>query len=91
VNNRRTQYEIYWEILTYCKTPRLITQVIQRCNLNTKIGQEYMDFLVSKGYIVKTLEKEKTLFTTTPVAKGYMETFMKLYLELFKNTPEFKL
>jgi predicted transcriptional regulator len=59
--------------------------------LNTKIGQEYMDFLVSKGYIVKTLEKEKTLFTTTPVAKGYMETFMKLYLELFKNTPEFKL
>jgi predicted transcriptional regulator len=90
VNNRRTQYEIYWEILTYCKTPRFITQVIQRCNLNTKIGQEYIDFLVAKGYLTKTLEKDKILFTT-PAAKGYMETFMKLYLELFKNTPEFKL
>ncbi len=91
MNNRRTQYEIYWEILSYCRTPRLITQVIQRCNLNTKLGQEYVEFLVSKGYLSKTLEKEKTLFTTTPAAERYMETFMKLYLELFKNTPVFKL
>lgn len=91
MNNRRTQYEIYWEILTYCKTPRLITQIIQRCNLNSKIGQEYLDFLVSKGYLTNTLEKEKILYITTPSAKGYVEIFMKLYLELFKNTPEFKL
>lgn len=91
MNNRRTQYEIYWEILTYCKTPRLITQIIQRCNLNSKIGQEYLDFLVSKGYLTNTQEKEKILYITTPAAKGYVEIFMKLYLELFKNTPEFKL
>lgn len=91
MNNRRTQYEIYWEILTYCKTPRLITQIIQRCNLNSKIGQEYLDFLVSKGYLTNTQEKEKVLYITTSTAKGYVEIFMKLYLELFKNTPEFKL
>lgn len=50
-----------------------------------------MDFLVIKGYLVKTQENDKTLFTTTPAAKGYMETFMRLYMELFKNTPDFKL
>ncbi len=91
MNNRRTQYEIYWEILTYCKTSRSITQIIQRCNLNSKIGQEYVDFLVSKGYLGKRMEKERVLFTTTPAAKGYVEIFMKLYLELFKNSPEFRL
>ncbi len=91
MNNRRTQYEIYWEILTYCTSPRLITQIIQRCNLNSKIGQEYVDFLVSKGYLAKTLEKDKSLYMTTPAAKGYVEIFMKLYLELFKNSPEFRL
>ncbi|HIH00315.1 MAG TPA: hypothetical protein HA258_06990 [Thermoplasmata archaeon] len=91
MNNRRTQYEIYWEILTYCNTPRSITQIIQRCNLNSKIGQEHVDFLVLKGYLEKTLEKERFLFTTTSAAKGYVEIFMKLYLELFQNSPEFKL
>jgi predicted transcriptional regulator len=91
VNNRRTQYEIYWEILTYCKTPRSITQIIQRCNLNSKIGQDHIDFLASKGYLSKTLEGNKSLHTTTPAAKGYVEIFMKLYLELFKNSPEFRL
>lgn len=91
MNNRRTQYEIYWEILTYCKTPRLITQIIQRCNLNSKIGQEYVDFLTMKGYLMKTTAGNKSLYTTTDAARGYMEIFMKLYLELFKNTPEFKL
>lgn len=91
MNNRRTQYEIYWEILTYCKIPRLFTQIIQRCNLNSKIGQEYIDFLVSKGYIAKTMEKNKMVYCTTPTAQGYVEKFMKLYLELFKNSPEFRL
>jgi hypothetical protein len=31
------------------------------------------------------------LYTTTLAAKGYVEIFMKLYLELFKNSPEFRL
>jgi predicted transcriptional regulator len=91
VNNRRTQYEIYWEILTYCKKPRSITQIIQRCNLNSKIGPEYIDFLILKGYLAKTMENDRVMFTTTTAAKGFMEIFMKLYVELFKNSPEFKL
>jgi predicted transcriptional regulator len=91
VNNRRTPYEIYWEILTYCKQQRLITQIVQRCNLNSKIGQEYVDFLVEKGYLGKTTLDNKTLYLTTPAAKGYVGSFMKLYLELFNNSPEFKL
>lgn len=91
MNNRRTQYEIYWEILTYCKTPRSITQIIQRCNLNSKIGQDHIDFLASKGYLAKTMDGTRSLYTTTPAAKGYVEIFMKLYLELFKNSPEFRL
>lgn len=91
MNNRRTQYEIYWEILTYSKTPRLITQIIQRCNLNSKIGQEHVDFLEDKGYIAKTTDGGKCLYIATPAARGYLEIFMKLYLELFKDSPEFRL
>ena len=31
---RRTQYEIYWEILVFCKTPRSFTGIIGRCDIN---------------------------------------------------------
>ncbi len=37
------------------------------------------------------MEKDRFLFATTPAAKEYVEIFMKLYLELFKNSPEFRL
>ncbi len=91
MNNRRTMYEIYWEILTYSKTPRSITQIIQRCNLNSKIGQEYVDFLEGKDYLAKAMDGDRSLYVATPAAKEYLEIFMKLYLELFKDSPEFRL
>ncbi|MBC7113377.1 MAG: hypothetical protein H5T34_05110 [Candidatus Methanomethyliales bacterium] len=88
---KRTQYEIFWEILTYCKTPRLFTSIIQRCDLNSKIAQEYLNFLESKGYISRTNEGDRTFFLTTCAAREFLDLFMKLYLELFNNTPEFKI
>ncbi|MEJ5292657.1 MAG: winged helix-turn-helix domain-containing protein [Candidatus Methanosuratincola sp.] len=88
---KRTQYEIYWEILTYCESPRLFTSVIQRCDLNSKNGQEYLNFLEKKGYIVRSSEGGKTLYSTTRAAKEFVELFTKLYLELYENSPEFKI
>jgi hypothetical protein len=37
------------------------------------------------------MDGTRSLYTTTPAANGYLEIFMKLYLELFKNSPEFRL
>jgi predicted transcriptional regulator len=57
---RRTPYEIYWEILVYCKTPRAFTAIINRCDLNSKTGQDYISFLCAKGYLSRTEEGEKS-------------------------------
>ncbi len=46
---RRTSYEIYWEILVYCRTPRTFTAIIGRCDLNSKTGQEHLRFLVDRS------------------------------------------
>jgi predicted transcriptional regulator len=91
VQGRRTQYEIYWEILAYCKTPRPITQIIQRCDLNSKIVQDYVGFLESKGYLSRIAEGERTLYATMPAAREFLNLFMRIYLELYNNSPEFKL
>lgn len=46
---RRMPYEIYWEILVFCKPPRSFTSIFHRCTLNSKTGQDYIGFLTERG------------------------------------------
>ena len=88
---RRTPYEIYWEILVFCRTPRSFTAIINRCDLNSKTGQEYIGFLTGRGYLSAVHEGEKTSYTSTPKASEYTETFTRLYQSLFERVPGFRL
>ncbi|HTY51747.1 MAG TPA: winged helix-turn-helix domain-containing protein [Methanomicrobiales archaeon] len=88
---RRTPYEIYWEILTFCRTPRSFTAIINRCDLNSKIGQEYLDFLATKGYLSAAKEGDRTSWVVTPKAEEYIGTFARLYQSLFDKIPGFRL
>lgn len=88
---RRTQYEIFWEILSFCRGGRSFTQVINRCDLNSKIGQEHVEFLLSKGYLARVESGDRALLKTTEKAAEFMQPFERMYLELFENSPEFKL
>ena len=87
---RRTPFEIYWEILVFCRTPRAFTAIINRCDLNSKTGQEYLEFLSRKGYLSVLKEKEKTLYTATLCAAEYITLFSRLYQSLFDEIPGFK-
>jgi predicted transcriptional regulator len=88
---RRTTYEIYWEILVFCKTPRAFTGIINRCDLNSKTGQEYLGFLCDKGYLSLVKDNEKTLYAATGRATEYISLFERLYQNLFDGIPGFKL
>ncbi len=91
MSGRRTAYEIYWEILVYCRTPRTFTAIINRCDLNSKTGQEYLEFLTQKGYLSAVAEGEKTRYISTPSAADYISLFSSLYQKLFDSTPGFRL
>lgn len=88
---RRTEYEIYWEVLSFCKPGRTFTQIVNRCDLNSKIGQEYVDFLLTRGYLSKLNSDGLNLYKTTEEADEYLALFKKMYQGLFGNSPEFKL
>jgi predicted transcriptional regulator len=91
MRGKRTLYEIYWEILTYCRNPRTFTSIIHRCSLNSKIGQEHIGFLMDKQYLRLFSEEDQNLYRTTEDAKKFIDAFKQMYLELFNQTPEFKL
>jgi len=88
---RRSQYEIYWEILTFCRSGKSFTGIINRCNLNSKTGQEHLEFLTGKGYLAVTKDGEKTTYTATEKAAEYLALFSKLYQSVFDQIPGFKL
>jgi predicted transcriptional regulator len=79
MSGRRTAYEIYGEILVYCKTPRAFTAIINRCDLNSKTGQDYLEFLTEKYYLTIMKEGEKTSYVSTPAAGEYIALFGSLY------------
>lgn len=91
MKGKRTLYEIYWEILTFCRTPRTFTSIIHRCSLNSDIGQEHMGFLLGKGFLLRYEENSSTLHRTTDEAKPFLKAFRDMYLELYNRGPEFKL
>jgi predicted transcriptional regulator len=91
MSGRRTVYEIYWEILVFCKTPRSFTGIIGRCDLNSKTGQEYLEFLESRGYLSRVQDDGKTLYIRTEQAAEYITLFNRLYQQLFDTIPGFKL
>ncbi len=88
---RRTPYEIYWEILVFCKTPRSFTSIVHRCNLNSKTGQDHIGFLTDRGYLSRRTDGEKTTFVATECAGEYIALFTRLYQALFDTIPEFRL
>ena len=91
MKGRRTQYEIYWEILVFCRTPRSFTNIVNRCDLNSKIGQEYLEFLTGKGYLAAIKEGDKTLYKSTNAAEEFVSQFTTLYRNLFDKNPGFRL
>ena len=91
VTQKRTHYEIFWEILTFCKTPKSFTSIINRCNLNSKIGQRHLKFLKKRKFLLQVEEEGAVLFQSTEQAKQYTVLFSKTYRELFDNSPEFRL
>jgi predicted transcriptional regulator len=91
MSGRRTAFEIYWEILVFCRTPQSFTGIINRCDLNSKTGQEYLGFLVGKEYLVEVAEGDKARYVATERAGEYTALFSSLYRKLFDAPPRFKL
>ena len=78
---RRSVYEIAWDILTYCGTPRRMSQILLACNLNTKIANKYIEMLIRKGL----LAERDNMYVTTDRGHEYIRLFDELYKKIFEE------
>jgi predicted transcriptional regulator len=88
---RRTTYEIYWEILVFCKTPRTFTAIICRCDLNSKTGQEHLGFLIDRGYLIPDKDGKRSRYISSERSDEYLALFSRLYQGLYDTIPGFRL
>ena len=91
MKGRRTNYEIYWEILVFCRKPKSFTSIINRCDLNSKIGQQHIHFLMDKKFLLLEIFDDKKIYKTTEQAQEYITLFSQLYRKMYENSPKFKL
>ena len=91
MSGRRTVYEIYWEILVYCRSPRSFTSIVNRCDLNSKTAQEYIGVLIARGYLESSVGREHPGYRSTEKAAEYISLFSRLYQDLFGSSPDFRL
>lgn len=88
---RRTSYEICWEILVFCSVPRTFTAIVTRCDLNSKNGQEYLGLLVGRGFLIVENSSERSRYVATDQAEEFISLFARLYQGLFDKRPGFRL
>ena len=81
MRQRRSIYEIVWDILTYCRTPRKVSEILLVCNLNTKAAEKYLELLVRKGLLVK----QGNTYVTTNKGQDYIRLFNELYKRIFED------
>ena len=91
MKGRRNNYEIYWEILVYCRKPKSFTSIINRCDLNSKIGQQHIKFLIDKKFLLLETVDDKKMYKTTEQAQEYITLFSQLYRKMYDSSPAFKL
>ncbi|MEI8331167.1 MAG: hypothetical protein WCF90_05900 [Methanomicrobiales archaeon] len=65
--------------------------IINRCDLNSKTGQEYLEFLVTREELASVTDGEKTSYHLAPTEAEYIGLFSSRYQKLFDVTLEFKL
>ena len=78
---RRSIYEIAWDILTYCRTPRRMSQILLACNLNTKAANKYIEMLIRKGLLAEW----ENMYVTTERGLEYIRLFDELYKKIFED------
>jgi predicted transcriptional regulator len=78
---RRSKLELHVDILNVLaqKGPLKLTHIMYKANVNCRILNEYMDFLIKQGLVEKRIiEKERIVFSVTQRGRTVLKYFREL-------------
>jgi predicted transcriptional regulator len=66
------------EIMEVTKESQLKTRIMYKVNLSFNQINEYLSFLIERGFVKVSLENNKKIYTTTLKAKNYIENYREM-------------
>ena len=88
ISRRRGPIEIYFDILTSCLEPKLMTGILRWANIQYGSFQNYFNPLLKAGYLEKEIYKKRFVYRTSPSGKELMHDMIivarKLDMEGFE-------
>ena len=77
---KRTRFEVMYEILSFCRSPRQKTHIMYKCNLSYEQLQKYIEFTVSSNLLKKSEENGKALYQITEHGENFIHEYEQLRL-----------
>ncbi len=78
MRDKRSRHEIIVEILEVAVDGANVTKIVYRANINFKMAQDYLSYLIKYGFIEILAKNGKKVYKTTDKGK----TFIRKYKEL---------
>ena len=84
---RRDRLKIMAEIMEVAKEKQLKTRIMYKVNLSFSQVNDYLTFLIERGFLRVTFDNKKKIYQTTEKGNSYIENYFEM-VNLLK-TPDF--
>lgn len=78
MGEKRSRYEIFVAILEVTKGGANVTKIVYGANINFKMAQDYLKYLVDNEFVVLTSKNGKNTHTTTDKGRDFLKKYGEL-------------
>ncbi len=78
MKDKRSRYEVMVAILEIVINEATITRIVYGANINFKMAQAYIEYLIEKGLITMFSRNGKNLYKITDKGTSFLKKFLEL-------------
>ena len=78
LKTKRGRFHIAYEILSFCKKPKLKTRIMQKCNLSHSGLHEYLNLLISHDLLTSFARKNRKVYQITQTGFRFITAYEEL-------------
>ncbi len=78
MGDKRSRFEIFVAILKVTNTEANMTKIVYGANINFKMAQNYLEYLLDKGFLALTSENGKKTYSTTDKGRDFVKKYGEL-------------
>ncbi|MBO8179119.1 MAG: transcriptional regulator [Archaeoglobus sp.] len=78
MGEKRSRFEIFVAILKVTGSGANMTRIVYGANINFKMAQNYIEYLLDKDFLVLTSENGKKIYSTTEKGRDFVKKYGEL-------------